>query len=237
MNGMDAAALLRSVGELGEFFALPSVDNGPWMPIATLLGNPDTVRDYVARTQTAIATGMGVERHLVPVKAAASSAHLSMVARLISPVIGAATCLDAIPAITAETLCWQQDSTHRPAFAIAGVDFVPATGTQQAAEVIAESLIATVLAPIGETVRAAVGLSPQILWGNIASAANGAVTVLGLSRPADETHGRALVDALIATAALAGTAEFTGSRFLRRNCCLFYQVPGGGYCGDCVLVD
>ncbi|MEU7551440.1 (2Fe-2S)-binding protein [Streptomyces sp. NPDC044571] len=23
--------------------------------------------------------------------------------------------------------------------------------------------------------------------------------------------------------------------FVRRSCCLYYKVPGGGFCGDCVL--
>ena len=41
---------------------------------------------------------------------------------------------------------------------------------------------------------------------------------------------------------LAGLGEFveepshpTGVGFARRTCCLFYRVPGGGTCGDCVL--
>lgn len=29
--------------------------------------------------------------------------------------------------------------------------------------------------------------------------------------------------------------EGLGVAFVRRSCCLYYQVPGGGLCGDCVL--
>ncbi|MFD7559857.1 (2Fe-2S)-binding protein, partial [Streptomyces sp. NPDC059835] len=40
--------------------------------------------------------------------------------------------------------------------------------------------------------------------------------------------------------ALAGTGTFIheeglGVAFVRRSCCLYYKVPGGGLCGDCVL--
>ncbi|MBU9763785.1 (2Fe-2S)-binding protein [Mycobacterium sp. TNTM28] len=49
--------------------------------------------------------------------------------------------------------------------------------------------------------------------------------------------GRDLVAALIATDLLSGTADVVGQRFRRRNCCLFYQFPGGGYCGDCALTE
>ncbi len=76
-----------------------------------------------------------------------------------------------------------------------------------------------------------------MLWGNVISAANGAVTVMSQTRPECEQPGRALIAALMATDQLAGAAAHIDGTFRRRNCCLFYLVPGAGYCGDCVLVD
>jgi ferric iron reductase protein FhuF len=35
---------------------------------------------------------------------------------------------------------------------------------------------------------------------------------------------------------LAGTGRYERSVFVRNNCCLFYRVPAGGKCADCVLV-
>ena len=32
-----------------------------------------------------------------------------------------------------------------------------------------------------------------------------------------------------------GTLGPDGEGFRRRSCCLYYRVPGGGLCGDCVL--
>lgn len=105
------------IAALGEFFALPAADPATWRPIRSLCGDQAAVHEYTMRTRAATAVGFGIDETDVPVKAAASSVHLSITARL------------------------------------------------------------------------------------------------------------------------RGTAEFAGGRFRRRSCCLFYQVPGGGYCGDCVLVD
>ncbi|KWX25894.1 hypothetical protein AFM11_00970 [Mycolicibacterium wolinskyi] len=232
----DTAALLREVAELGEFFALPVADDGGWLPISTLLTDT-AMRDYTRRTQAAIASSMGVAESAVPLKAAASSLHLSIAARLLSPVVGAAVCLAAVPRLTTETVKWQRDSSHRPALAMTRADWVRVTDPHQAARAIAETVITDVFAPLNDTMRSAAALSPQVLWGNVASAANGAVTVLAQTQAAAERRGRALVAALIATAPLLDAAEFAAGQFRRRNCCLFYQVPGGGYCGDCVLAE
>jgi ferric iron reductase protein FhuF len=45
--------------------------------------------------------------------------------------------------------------------------------------------------------------------------------------------GRRLTD----QAPLVGSGGWTGKTFRRSTCCLYYKVPGGGYCGDCVLLD
>ena len=91
------------------------------------------------------------------------------------------------------------------------------------------------LTSLGATLSVLTSLSGRITSGNITSAANGAVTVLGLSRPDRVMRGRALVRALLDTAALTGTGCFRDGHFVRRSCCLYYQVPQSGLCGDCVL--
>ncbi|MFN6551662.1 (2Fe-2S)-binding protein [Mycolicibacterium septicum] len=225
------------IAALGEFFALPAADPATWRPIRSLCGDQAAVHEYTMRTRAATAVGFGIDETDVPVKAAASSVHLSITARLLSPVVGAAACLGTVPLLTLDSLFWQPDSSHRPALGTAGAQSVTETDPNRAATVIAGSLIGDVLSLLNDTMRLAGTLSPQVMWGNIASAANGAVTVLAQTRPDAQTRGRDLIDALIATEPLRGTADFAGGRFRRRSCCLFYQVPGGGYCGDCVLVD
>lgn len=237
MNARNPESLDSPVAELGEFFALPVADGDSWLPIATLLNDAATMREYTRRARSAIAASMRVGVADVPVKAAASSVHLSIVARLLSPVVGAATCLPTFPLLTAKTLFWQRTSSHRPALGAAGAMCATVIGPRQSADAIADSVVHNVLRPLNETMRLAAALSPRVLWGNVASAANGAVTVLALSRPGDEPRGRALVAALIATDQLREAAQIHDGQFLRRNCCLFYQVPGAGYCGDCVLLS
>jgi hypothetical protein len=68
-------------------------------------------------------------------------------------------------------------------------------------------------------------LSPRLLWGNVASALYAAPRVLEI--PAARPWATGMLDML----PLAG--EMVGDR--RATCCLFYEVPGGGLCGDCVL--
>ncbi|MGV9803751.1 (2Fe-2S)-binding protein [Mycobacterium sp. NPDC003449] len=229
---------LRAVAGLGEFFALPEVSADPsWAPVMSLLGDASAVHRYALAARSAIAAGMAVEAASVPLKAAASSVHLSIVARLLSPAIGAAGRFGAVPMLTPETLFWQPTSSHRPALGAGRVSWAPATDPRRAAAAIVDPLIADVLAPFNETMRQAVSLSPRVMWGNIASAAHGAVTVLTRACPESAGRARGLVAALIATDPLTGSAGIVDGRFRRRNCCLFYQVPGGGYCGDCVLVD
>lgn len=223
------------IAALGDFFALPAADPATWRPIAALCGDQAAVHEYTMRTRAATAAGFRIDEAAVPVKAAASSVHLSITARLLSPVVGAAACLGTVPLLTLDSLFWQPDSSHRPVLGTAGAESVTETDPRRAADVIAGSLIGSVLSLLNDTMRRAESLSPQVMWGNIASAANGAVTVLTQSYPAARARGLDLVAALIATEPLRGTAEVVGQRFRRRNCCLFYQVPGGGYCGDCVL--
>ena len=81
--------------------------------------------------------------------------------------------------------------------------------------------VVAVLAPVVESLP----LSPRLLWGNVASALHAAPRVLEL--PA----ARGWADEMLALPPLAG--EMVAGR--RTTCCLYYEVPGGGLCGDCVL--
>ncbi|WP_158167809.1 (2Fe-2S)-binding protein [Mycolicibacterium smegmatis] len=227
---------LGALAALGEFFALP-VAGDSWRPVDTLCGDAAILREYTSRMRAATATGFGIGVDDVPVRAAASSLHLSIVSRLLSPAVGAAACLSAVPSLTPDSVFWHDDSSHRPALGVSRVEWSPVPDAGSAAAEITAMLVDGVLRLLNTAMQQAVSLPPQVMWGNIASAANGAVTVLAQNRPGAEGFGRALVRDMIAAEPLLGTADVTDGRFRRRNCCLFYQVPGGGYCGDCVLVD
>jgi ferric iron reductase protein FhuF len=88
-------------------------------------------------------------------------------------------------------------------------------------------------------VMAANGVSRKVLWGNVASAVAGARSALVAAAPDRASSILATVQALFDVEPLVGTGAFGGGmqprEFRRNSCCLYYRVPGGGYCGDCVL--
>ncbi len=232
----DAAALLAQTARLGEYFALPdaSAPGGPvWHPLSSLL-EQTMARDLVDRSRQAIATAMTCDRDEISVRLAASSFQLGIAARILSPLIGAAICHSALPVLNRTSIRWRPVG-HSVLFAADEIEFVTVAGPADAACAIADSALYELFDPLNEILSTAVSLSPKISWGNVSSAANGAVTVLSSARPDRERAGRALVRALLETAPLHDTGTFDTGTFTRRSCCLFYQAPRSGFCGDCVL--
>jgi ferric iron reductase protein FhuF len=231
----DGADLLARTAELGEYFAIPRLTAGAGEGLAALLLDEATVRDFVDRTQSAIAASTQCAPSRIPLRMAASSFQMGVLARLMSPVVGAAITTGAVPWFTLESVRWRGTTGHSARFGVVDLDWVQAPTPTRAAAAIAASLLASIVGPFNDALAATVSLSPQVSWGNTISAANGAVTVMAMTRPDLEPSGRALVRALLDTEPLRNTADLGDGRFLRRSCCLFYQAPGAGLCGDCVL--
>jgi hypothetical protein len=83
-----------------------------------------------------------------------------------------------------------------------------------------------VLRPLVE----ALPLSERLLWGNAAASLYAVPRVHALPEAV------ALVGDLVERSPYAGELELLGDgRARRRTCCLFYEVPGAGLCGDCVF--
>jgi hypothetical protein len=230
----DSAALRAQTADLGEYFALSAPGEGEWRAWSTFYDAANLV-GLVDRTRHAIAASANCDTARIPVRLAASSLQLGVTARLLSPVVGAATCFGVVPLLTSTSVLWQVSADHPPRLGTAALEWVSAPTTSRAATLISESILATIIRPLNDALRSAVSLPSHVAWGNVTSAANGAVTVLSMSRPQDERRGRALVRSLMAAPPLAGTGSFTNGTFVRRSCCLFYLAPHGGFCGDCVL--
>lgn len=230
------AELVLRTAALGEYFALPAPDEGEWQELAVLF-RPATIIDFVHRTRAAIAATAGCDIGEIPVRMAASSFQLGIAARLLSPAIGAATCFGAMPVITAAHVTWKAVAHHSPRLGMGDVEWTSAATAGTAARVISASVLTTILGPLNDALKSATALSPQVTWGNVISAANGAVTVLAMSRPECEPRGRAIVRALMDTEHLTGAGSFVQERFVRRSCCLFYLAPRSGLCTDCVLAS
>ena len=96
--------------------------------------------------------------------------------------------------------------------------------------------------PITQIVRAvqAMAVSPRVLWGNVASAVNGAATMIAAARPDLAAPAAGAAAALLGQPVLAGTYQGRPlTSFRRRNCCLIYRLSPAApaYCGNCVLTQ
>ena len=226
--------LRRDTAALGDYFALDEAVGCDWREWAEFLDD-DVLIDFVRRTRTAIAAAAGCAMERIPPRMAASSFHLNVSARLLSPVIGSSVCQSAVPLLTARSVRWAATNHHCPRFADHRMDYMHTGELGATASAICDSVMVDVLAPFGQALRNATGLSDKIIRGNVISSANGAVTVLSMSRPEHSQRGRDLIRHLLESEYLSDTGYFNEQALVRRSCCLFYTGPHPGLCGDCVL--
>lgn len=203
--------------EWGPFFATHVHDvtpAPPWRPLRELLDDPAVLHDRVAGVRAYLAAGRDIDA--VPARVAASVTQLGIAARVVSPSLGSAVHSGRFP--TLDDAWWQ------PAPGGVFPLSITANRTDSPAELIAW---------LGRLVDAVArfSVSRTILWGNVASAVNGAAVVIGTPRAAELAAG------LLARPPLRGTATWPAGRFRRRSCCLIYRATNdrSAVCGDCVL--
>lgn len=204
---------------LGPYFAVErgTVGEG-WLTLDQLHG--EVLAERVAHTRDALAERARAD---VEDRVAASIMSLGLFARLVSPVLGSLAAGAMAPRIDLSTTRWRPvDSGPWP---IAVEPGEPRTLDEVTTEVVD---------PLAERIGDDFSVSRTILDGNIASAVFGAVTMLRRlgAAGADRAAGAALGS--LAEGPLRGTGTVDGG-FVRASCCLYYRLPGGGYCGDCVL--
>jgi hypothetical protein len=235
MPGPDDAAL-DLAAEVGPFFVIDrwAADAG-WRPLRELVERPDVLVERVAAAREMLAERSRAEVDQIEERATASIVFLGLAARLVSPAFAAAALADRVPGLRLDALWWQPVLGGPWPLARSGLDRSESTGD------VAEDLDAKILRPIVAPVLEAFGrtfaLSPQVLWGNVASSLAGALTMLRAARPDRAGAATQLVGHLLEHGTLAGTGDLdpVAPSFVRRSCCLFYRVPGAGICGDCVL--
>ncbi|MER6119736.1 (2Fe-2S)-binding protein [Streptomyces sp. NPDC001743] len=214
----------------GGFFALRTapVPDGGHLALARLYAGEGA--PLTARIDT-VAERLGTSERRV----AASVAHLGLAARLWSIALGAAALTGGVPGLRADDLHWDprlpapQDLWSGGGAACAG-----------SAARIREVVQYGHLAPLAEAVRRDTPVPVRLLWGNAGSALAGAVRQLiawagAHARPDVAARARALAAELFDHPDLRGTGAPHGPGFRRSTCCLYYRVPGGGLCGDCVF--
>jgi len=233
------ARLRADLAALGPYFAVEthqpgSPVPGPWQPLGELLSSPDALAARIGEVRDRLAAAAGRPASGVEFRVAASIAQLGLCARLLSPALGAAASGWALPVDTAQAR-WIP-SLGGP-FGLS----LPETASRVAAGTGTAECLRLVDGPIGQIVRAvaSMAVSPQVLWGNVASAANGAATMIAAARPDLAPAAAGAAGVILGYPALAGThLGRPGTGFRRRNCCLIYRISPPGtarYCGDCVL--
>ena len=225
---------LADAAAAGPFFSLAVGDDGrQWLPATAAYC--DGLRSMI----TATGSQLGVSEARV----AASTLHMALAARLWSPVLCCGLLHGVVPDLAhlrigpspplrlslPEPRGWHvrcPDSQD-------GQD--DQTGQGDIAALAYHVVVDGHLEPLshGLPVKVASGL----LRGNAAATMTGALRVLTCARPETARAARPLAQALLATGMLRGTGSLAGPglEFLRRSCCLYYRVPGGGMCSDCPL--
>lgn len=232
----DARRVLADVAALGPFFTVgtdPAAAADPgWRPVVDLHTDPQPLRDRIAHVRRVLGSDDRV---------AASVAFQGIAALVVSAPFAAVVLHGVLPRLTARSLHWRPSDTGSwllwcPEPSGIAVD-------RPGADVLAEALLGDHLAPLIAAVRAQAAISERLLWGSAASSVAAAKRLIGAERPAASARATAVAERLLDIGPFAGTGDLlvpAGSdhawSFRRRSCCLYYRVPGGGLCDDCVLL-
>jgi hypothetical protein len=232
-RAVDVRAVLVDAAALGPFFTIGTgaapgrAGAAAERPLAALRADPAPLRDRIAHVRGALGTDDRV---------AASLAFQGLAAQLVSAPYAAAVRHGAVPALTPESLHLRHSTGTGPGWTLR-TDAAELVGADQLPAVLAGLLV-----PLVAAVRAHTSVAERLLWGNAASTVAAAQRLLVVRHP--DAAGRAadVAGQVLSTPPLAGAGDLLAPRgpdrvwtFRRRSCCLYYRVPGGGLCDDCVL--
>lgn len=220
--------VLRRLRSVGPFSTVATGNEPPgpgFRPLDELYG--ERLGPYVGEVGRRIGSGPG--------RVAASTAQFGIVSRLWSLALGCAALSGRVPDLGPDRVWWRLPEAG-------SLELWLPEPAEQPGETPGEALADAVLGNVSvldAALRERFGVSPRVLRGNAASGLVGALRVL-----ADRVPGQAAVsltaELLADDGPLGGTGTFLhepglGVAFVRRSCCLYYKVPGGDLCGDCVL--
>jgi hypothetical protein len=227
------AALLDQLAALGPFFAIEEHAPGsapvpPWRTMIELVEDPAVLRDRVTATREYLAAVSGQLPEAIEVRVAASITHLGLAARLISPALATAVLDGGVRSVSLETARWQP---------ILGGAFPLSMPSLTSERDLGTELIDGPIPALAKATEP-YGVSEHILWGNVASAINGAATALTNAAPHLSERAHNLAAQLLTHPALREAYTAEAGHFRRRSCCLIYRAApdhNGPVCGDCVL--
>jgi ferric iron reductase protein FhuF len=233
---VDERAVLADVADLGPFFTVGtgSITAG-WRPMAELYADPEPLRTRIGQVRRALDTDDRV---------AASITFQGLAALIVSAPYAAVVLHGVLPGLTASALHWRQVEGGLWTLCCPNPAGTAVSDPAAGAAALAELLVDDHLAPLVGAVRADVPVAERLLWGSVASAVASGKRLLSMARPTAAGRAAEVAAQLLAIGPLAGTGRLLRPAapdrhwsFRRRSCCLYYRVPGGGLCGDCVLLD
>jgi hypothetical protein len=225
-----ATDALEAAAAVGPYFAVTlDAPGAGWRPFADLL-EPDVLRERVDGVADALASRVGVA---VDRRACASTHSLALLSRLVAPALAAATLAGHVPGLAPERLRWQPVAGGPVPLAVDPDEGRAVVDAVSAAAAITDLVLTPVVEPVVAAFDRVEHVSPIVLRGNVASAAVGAATMLRRSGATLRIDPMAVAEELVSG---AGRFDVPGRAFVRASCCLFYRVPNGGKCGDCVLL-
>jgi hypothetical protein len=227
-----------ALDDLGPFFVVSTHQPGmrprpPWYSLRTLTEPGGPLSGRIDATRAALASRAGRPAEEIELRVAASVTHLGLVARLIAPPMAAAATGHRLGIQPGEI--WWQDTLGGPVpLSVAAPSrVVAAHGPLEA-----QTLLDEVIAPLTAQTRRLIDVSSQVLWGNVASAINGAAAQVAVRRPDLSRASWATAAALFASPLLSRERQSPGPAFRRSSCCLIYRISAGdnrAVCGDCIL--
>jgi ferric iron reductase protein FhuF len=239
----DVGAGLRRGATIGPFFAVEIADgrgDGGLRPVRDLYRDGLPLAGVIDAVWARLP---GAERRV-----AASLFALGYAARLWSVPLGCWAVAGIVPDLDPDTVRFAAVPGTPVRLVVHNPDGRYADAPDCAADLLVRWVVERHLRPfVGAVVDS--GLARGLLWGNVASALVGAAGMVASRDAAQVVPARpercveALAARLLDRPPLAGTTRhrvLPGGRLdrpsvIRRSCCLYYRVPGGGTCGDCPL--
>jgi len=237
----QARAALISACEIGPYFAVEfAAAHGEWHPVADLWTETGCLPERVNMVREFLRSRTGGQ---IDLRACASMSALGFVSRLVSPALATACLAGVVPRLDPQHVLWRPVVGGPVPIALAAVDGIAAGTADEAALALEHAVMLPCVEPLLTAYSEQFRLSLRVLRGNVASALAGAADILTRAQAALGLDPVEVVDALLARPLLTGSGSYecpfddrTERFFVRHNCCLFYRIPGGGTCGDCVLV-
>lgn len=234
--------MLDDLAAFGPFFAVAShppsaAPAAPWRPASEFTTPDGALRDRVASVSAILAAraGTGAPAEVEP-RVAASAVHLGLVARLVSPALGAAV-LHGHADLRPGGLWWQDAASGPVPLSVPAPGEDRGGGGAYAGE-WDRLLLGETVAPVTAAIARLVPVSGRVLWGNVASAVNAAAAQVARQRPDLARGAWQAAGRLFASPLLRGEPHPPGPGFRRSSCCLFYRLAPANpsaVCGDCVL--